>query len=246
MLREDWRQRISRHLNFDDDSFGVMAFDAAYSGAQVRTEVHALGYIPNCHPVSHATRKRSEENARRHDKMKYAIEGKPGWFANGHREVFCIHGVQATKKNFRRKKSGEAVCGVEGNCHQGCGHVSITAGEWRRTQNPNGFVKVMPGDEHRADWRMGNPLTFNDPVSSTYGSARFGHNEGFHGALVTRFGLLKEKADYRDRRVAERDFFQVFAIMHSLAMEQRRRAAAASATPDAGSGGSPPPLKLVA
>ena len=69
---------------------------------------------------------------------------------------------------------------------------------------------------------MGNPLTFHDPVSSTYGSARFGHNEGFHGQLVTRFGLLEGKAWYRDIREAERDFFQVFCIMHSLAMEQRR------------------------
>lgn len=56
MLREDWRERISPHLNLGEDTFGVMAFDAAYSGAQVRTEVHALGYIPNCHPVSHARR----------------------------------------------------------------------------------------------------------------------------------------------------------------------------------------------
>ena len=55
---------------------------------------------------------------------------------------------------------------------------------------------------------MGNPLTFHDPVSSTYGSARFGHNEGFHGQLVTRFGPLEGKAWYRDIREAERDFFQ--------------------------------------
>jgi hypothetical protein len=50
------------------------------------------------------------------------------------------------------------------------------------------------GEEEWADWKMGNPLTFHDPVSSTYGSARFGHNEGFHGQLVTRFGLLEGKA----------------------------------------------------
>ena len=104
----------------------------------------------------------------------------------------------------------------------------------------------MPGEEDRADWRMGNPLTFHDPVSATYGSARFGHNEGFHGQMVTRVGLLKEKAWYRDRREAERDFFQVFAIMHSLAMEQRRLAAVASASPSSAGGGQPPPLQLVA
>jgi hypothetical protein len=242
MLREDWRRRVAPLVALTDDAFGVMAFDAAYSGPQVRTEVHAAGYVPNCHPVSHAVRDRSEENARRHDRMRYAIEGKPGWFSNGHREVFCKHGTQATKKNFRRKTNGAAVCGVEGVCDQGCGHIQITAGEWRRARNPSRFVRVMPGEEDRTDWRMGNPLTYHDPVSATYGSARFGHNEGFHGQMVTRFGLLKDKAWYRDRREAERDFFQVFCIMHSLAMEQRRRAADASAD----SGGQLPPFRLVA
>lgn len=249
MLREDWRQRIRPHLTLTDDAFGVMAFDAAYSGPKVRVEVHGAGYVPNCHPVSHADRERSTDNARRHDKMGLAIEGKPNWHANGHREVFCKHGTQATKKNFRRKVSGAAVCGVEGDCDLGCGHIQITAGEWRRAQNPTRFVKLMPGEEDRADWRMGNPLTFHDPVSATYGSARFGHNEGFHGQMVTRFGLLKEKAWYRDRREAERDFFQVFCIMHSLAMEQRRLAAVASAAPApmTGAGGQqPPPLRLAA
>jgi len=244
MLREDWRRRIAPHLTLTEDAFGVMAFDAAYSGPQVRTEVHAAGYVPNCHPVSHAVRERSEKNARRYDHMDYAIEGKPSWHANGHREVFCKHGTQATKKNFRRRISGAAVCGVEGNCDLGCGHIQITAGEWRTAQNPRRFVRVMPGDEERADWRMGNPLTFHDPVSATYGSGRFGHNEGLHGQMVTRFGLLKEKAWYRDRREAERDFFQVFCIMHSLAMEQRRLAADASAAPM--TGGQPPGLRLVA
>jgi len=242
MLREDWHRRIAPRLTLSDDAFGVMAFDAAYSGPKVRTEVHGAGYVPNCHPVSHAVRDRSKDNARRHDRMGLAIEGKPGWHANGHREVFWEHGIQATKKNFRRKKNGAAVCGVEGDCPT-CGHIQITAGEWRRVQNPARFVRVMPGEEDRTDWRMGNPLTFHDPVSATYGSGRFGHNEGFHGQMVTRFGLLKEKAWYRDRREAERDFFQVFCIMHSLAMEQRRRAVLASAS---AGGGQPPPLRLVA
>ena len=242
MLREEWRERIAPHVALTEEKFGVMAFDAAYSGAQVRTAVHEAGYVPNCHPVSHAKRERSQENARRHDLMLFAIEGKPGWHANGHREVFCAHGNAATKKDFRRKKTGEAVSRVEGNCSEGCGHISITAGEWRTAQNPRRFVRIMPGEEDRADWRMGNPLTFNNKVSQSYGTARFGHNEGFHGALVTRFGLLKEKTWRRTREQVERDFFQVFSIMHSLAMEQRRRAAAkATASQPAATGGEPPP-----
>jgi transposase len=108
LLREDWQQRIAGRVGLTEEQFGVMAFDAAYSGADVRTAVHDSGYVPNCHPVSHADRERSKENARAHNKLKFAIEGKPGWGANGHREVFCRHGVQATKKLFRRKKGGVA------------------------------------------------------------------------------------------------------------------------------------------
>jgi len=129
MLREEWRERISPHINLTDEQFGVMAFDAAYSGINVRTAVHEAGYVPNCHAVSHALRERSRENARRHDKYTWAIEGKPGWKANGHREVMCAHGTPATKKDFRRKKSGEAVARIDGDCSEGCGHISITAGD---------------------------------------------------------------------------------------------------------------------
>ena len=242
MLREEWREQVAPHLQLTDKEFGVMAFDAAYSGSEVRTAVHDAGYIPNCHPVSHALRERSQANARAHDKFEWAIEGKPGWMANGHREVKCTHGTRATKKDFRRKKGGEAVARIEGTCSEGCGHISITAGEWRTARHPKRFVRVMPGEEQSADWKMGNPLTYNSKVSEAYGTARFGHNEGFHGALVTRFGLLKEKTKRRSHEHVERDSFQVFFIMHALAMEQRRRAAAkANASPPAATGGAPPP-----
>jgi hypothetical protein len=242
MLREEWAERIAPHLTQTEDRIGVMAFDSAYSGRDVRTAVHEAGYVPNCHAVSHARRERSEANARRHNKYEFDIEGKPGWKANGHRELMCVHGTLASKRDFRRKKSGEVVTRVEGNCAKGCGHISITAGEWRPAQHPKRFVRVMPGDEDRADWKMGNPLTYNNKVSESYGEKRFGHNEGFHGALVTRFGLLKDKSWHRSREQAERNFFAVFCIMHSLAMEQRRRAAAARAlAPPEPTAGAPPP-----
>jgi len=248
MLREEWQERITPHVERTTEKFSVMAFDAAYSGADVRTAVHDSGYVPNCHAVSHARRERSTKNEKAHDRMRFAIDGKPGWQANGHREVFCVHGNAATKRMLRRTKGGTAVAGIEGDCKQGCGHISITAGEWRTAQNPKRFTKVLPGDEDRADWKMGNPLTFHDEVSRKYGTSRFGHNEGFHGALVTRFALLKDKASYSDIRQAERDFFGVFSIMHALAMEQRRRAAQATATHATASppqrGGAPPPPPL--
>jgi len=248
MLNEDWGRIIAPHLKLTDDAFGVFAADGAYSGGRVRSAIHARGYIPNIHKVSHAERERSKDNAARHDQMRFAIEGKRGWYANGHREVFCEHGTQATKKYFRRKNDGSAVCGLEGDCQLGCGHIQITLGEWRVAQNPARFVRVMPGEEDMVDWKMGNPLTFHDPLSGIYGSSRFAYNEGAHGGLNTRFGLLRNKAWYRDIREAKRDYFQTFSIMHALAMEQRRRAATPRqlhGSPNM-NGGPPPPLSLVA
>ena len=85
----------------------------------------------------------------------------------------------------------------------------------------------MPGESpDQADWLFGNPLTFNASLGKQYGKNRFGHGEGFHGHLVTRFGLLKGKSWYRRREQAQLDFLMVFCSMHALAMEQRRRSKA--------------------
>ena len=95
----------------------------------------------------------------------------------------------------------------------------------------------MLGDEDRADWKMGNPLTFNDPLATKYGRQRFGHNEGFHGALAAGgFKLLDKPKWYSDVRQVERNFFAAFCIMFVRAAEQRRRAKAARGR------GSPPAL----
>jgi hypothetical protein len=90
-------------------------------------------------------------------------------------------------------------------------------------------------------------LLIAKPLPERYGKARYGHGEGFHGALVTRFGLLREKAWYRDRRQAERDVTQVFCAMHSIAKHQRRLAAhGAPGAPLTGASGPPPPLARAA
>jgi hypothetical protein len=174
------------------------------------------------------------------------VEIDPKWHLNGHHELSCACGQGKTFRRVEKKRSGEAVARLEGSCEK-CGSVSLTAGQWRlvgnASQKTQGVAKARRGEEHKIDWRVGNPLTFNDPVSSKYGSARFRQNEGFHGALVTRFGLLKEKAWYRDRRQAERDIFLVFSAMHALAKEQRRRAAkmVVPTAPLTGVGSSGPP-----
>jgi hypothetical protein len=247
VIKDEWQRIVAPHLQHDD-LIRVMAFDAAYSGKLTRAAVHRAGFVPNCHPVSHAERKRSELNAAGKDSARLKIRYREKWHLNGHHELSCACGQGKTFRRVEKKRSGEAVARLEGSCKE-CGSVSLTAGQWRLYGNAKsktqGVAKVLRGEEGKIDWRVGNPLTFNDPVSSKYGSARFGQNEGFHGALVTRFGLLKEKAWYRDRRQAERDLFLVFSAMHSLAKEQRRLAAqmAVPTAPltGASSSGPPPP-----
>jgi hypothetical protein len=243
ILEDEWQRTVAPYLQ--DNLVRVMAFDAAYSGGHMRQAVHRAGFIPNCHPVSHADRKCSIANAAQKRRAKLKIRYRPNWHLNGHHELFCECGAGKTMRRAENNGRGEAVARLEGSCPN-CGSVSLTAGEWRRAGDV--VAKTLPGEEDRIDWRIGNPLTFNDPLSEKYGSARFGHNEGFHGALVTRFGLLKEKAYYRDGREAERDLLQVFCAMHALAMEQRRRAAygAVPSAPvsGAGNGGPAPPLPL--
>jgi hypothetical protein len=248
ILENEWRDTVAPYLR--DESVRVMAFDAAYSGGHMREAVHQAGFIPNCHPVSHGARKRSEANAERKNKATLKIRYHEGnWHLNGHHELACACGQGKTMRRARKKQSGEAVAALEGSCPN-CGSVSLTAGQWRLFNNKKAVARALPDEQDKRDWRIGNPLTFHDPLSAQYGSARFGQNEGFHGALVTRFGLLRGKSWYRDSRAAERDVFQVFSIMHALAMEQRRRAAKQDAVPaplpDAGSSGPPPQLALAA
>lgn len=86
-------------------------------------------------------------------------------------------------------------------------------------QNPN----------EKPDLLMGNPLTFNDRVAAEYGRRRFGHHEGFHGALVSRLGLIKDKRWFRRLDEAKIATAITFCVMHVAALEQRRRRAEADA-----------------
>jgi hypothetical protein len=263
ILKEEWPRVVGRFQ--EDDLVRVMAADGAYSGSETRQAMHRAGYVPNCHPVSHSDREESRANAKKHDEARYKVsltkdkKGRPRgelWKVNGHWELVCGCGQATTMRRATKRPDGEAVARLEAWCPE-CGHVSLTAGEWRIENKPHRGLRAIrkaidAGEGER--WAIGNPLTFNDPLSARYGSARFGHGEGFHGALVTRFGLLKEKSWHRQRKHAERDLLQVFCLMHALAKETRwqrkarEEADAAAAGGGGGGGGSgpPPPLALAA
>ncbi|MGB7588857.1 MAG: hypothetical protein WBM00_09130, partial [Solirubrobacterales bacterium] len=172
--------------------------------------------------------------------------GYRDWCANGHRELHCVCGQGKTTPRVSRDKNGRAVVRVEGEC-KNCGGITITSGKWRVTDNPKRFVRCLPGEEDQADWLFGNPLTFNNRIAAKFGRNRFGHGEGFHGHLVTRFGLLKGKSWYRRREQAQLDFLIVFCSMHALAIEQRRRAkVVAGPCGSSGLAATGPPLVIAA
>lgn len=218
LFETDWQERVAPLL---DDRLRVLTGDSAYQPAWLREQLHGLGIVENCHSVSHAKSERSENNAAKKKAAEYQIQGYPNWRANGHRELYCVCGEGKTVPRISRHKNGSAVVRVEGDC-KNCGSITITAGKWRVSEKPKRFVRCLLGEE--ADYAFGNPMTFYNPRAKAFGKGRFGHGEGFHGHMQTRFGLLKHKAWYRRREQAQLDFLMVFCTMHALAIEQRKRA----------------------
>lgn len=239
LFGDQWAQQVQPHL---DPEAIVLTGDAAYKKQELRAELRAHGILENCHAVSHGHSETNKRNERRVRAREFQIEDYPNWRANGHREIYCRCGDYKLAKRISLGKNGEVISRVEGECKNTCGRITITSGRWRVAEHPLRFVRCLPGEEHEADWSFGNPLTFHDPLARQYGKNRFGHGEGFHGHLQTRFGLLKHKAWYSRREQAELDFLIVFSAMHALAIEQRARARAAAAAEATG----PPGLTAVA
>jgi hypothetical protein len=242
MLREEWRENVASHL---DDKLAVLTGDAAYTKGELRAALRGVGIVENVHQVSHGSSETNKANAEKNDKALIQIQGYPNWRANGHRELSCVCGQGKTIPRISRNKNGRAVVRVEGEC-KNCGSITITSGKWRLSEKPKRFTRCLPGEKiDQADWLFGNPLTFNAPMAKQFGKNRFGHGEGFHGHLVTRFGLLKGKSWYRRREQAQLDFLMVFCSMHALAMEQRQRAGEAG-TPGSQKALAPPGLPAAA
>ncbi len=208
------------------DRIGVLATDGGFFSPYVSDAAQKAGYLMNCHQSSHNLESaRTKASVEKKDKAKYSIYGYPNWYANGHREVFCKCGHRATKKN--RKKNGFLSVRVEGACTK-CGTISIKAGDRFYSKGfrlvPN---KKMPIG--RRDYALGNGLTYNDPVSRTYGRLRHAHGEGYNQMLSTVFGFNEGKKRYRRQIQAETAAAIAFFAIHIQAMDQRDRDAAAAA-----------------
>lgn len=225
----DYAENVLPHAG--DRQLGVLSADSGFQKTELRALARGMGIIENIHEVSHAAgRETTDVERERADRRQLDIKGYPNWYANGHRELKCRCGKAHV---FRRVElQGErAVARVEGRCDT-CGSVTITSGKWktvrdtkRRNSHPHGqlkLVRVEPGDpESVIDWQFGNPLTYYDPIANKYGSMRFGHGEGFNGACVKRFKLLKTKGYYRTKAQAELHALMVFCSMHGLTQHRR-------------------------
>jgi hypothetical protein len=221
LVNSTFARDVAPHLK---GKIKVLTADGAFQKPALRAALRRFGVVENIHLVSHAPKKKSKDRAAKFDQARYAIEGFPKWFANGHREIFCACG-KGVAKRINVGKNGEARVGVFGQCKNGCGSISVASGDWRFTEDDR-FVRCNPKDPvDERDWAFGNPLTFNDLNAAEYGRKRFGHNEGLHGTLSNRFKLIHHKRWFRRAAQARIETAMTFSIMHALALEQRRRAA---------------------
>jgi hypothetical protein len=224
LLREDFAHEVSPYLR---GRLKVVVGDGAFHKPELRSEFREHGIIENIHLVSHA--RTSSKRAAKFNVAKYEIEGFPNWSANGHREITCRCGRGVAKK-VGVDGAGEAIVRVQGKCPK-CGTITVTSGDWRYSED-NRFVRCHPNDPAgKRDWAFGNPLTFNDLAATEYGNRRFGHNEGLHGTLSSRYRLIRNKRWFRRQAQAEIDTAMTFALIHAISMEQRRRARMTGAPP---------------
>jgi hypothetical protein len=208
----------------DPEQVRVLTADSGFAGGRLRAVARKYGIVENTHKTSHANRATSKAEAARRNEVRYLIRGHRHWFANGHYELVCECGNFTLHNHVKHLADGSLSVAIEGRCKSGdCGNIHIVSGEWRLAQNPSQMVRMRPGDpDSKRAWRFGNPLSFNGKIARVYGRGRFGHQEGFYGALGTRFKLTEHKLRVRTRAQAEIRLYAVYAGMHAIAMEQRR------------------------
>jgi hypothetical protein len=224
----DFRRGALPYL--ETNKLGVLMADGGFNSKHLRREAREARMVERIHHASHGDSPKSRRHVEERNKMSRVIEGYPNWQVNGHNELSCKCGKGQISKDVGIRND-RSYARTVGDC-DGCGHISITSGGWRKVQNvggrngQTGFARVLPGEEDQADFSFGNPLTFNDPLAEIYGNKRFSHNEGLNAALSDRFRFNRHIRWFRRRDQVDTDAFLIYTIMHSLAMEQRRRAQA--------------------
>jgi hypothetical protein len=209
-------------------TISVLTADGGFTSPKLRQQLQDLRIAPNIHKASHGDSERSHRNVARRNQewIHFAHPSKRhylNWGVNGHSEISCQCGEGTTERIFRIGKSGQLSIATRGDCDN-CGGVTITAGKWRRSQNPAKFVLAIDGG---GDPSVGNSLTFNDPLAREYGQDRFGWNESIHATLMRRFGLLKQSW-MRSKTQVETEFAIAASAISVLLLERARKQAEAA------------------
>jgi hypothetical protein len=188
-----------------------------------RNYCRKAGMIENIHPVSHGSKSTSRRRAKTYNRKRIAIEGRPGWALNYHRELvpLCGCGRASQERHAWLDRHGVAHARLKGRCEQCGSSVTLKSGRWRRNtdrDDPNVYKRTFRDPEDRIDFLAGNPLTFNDPSAKTYGLARFVRNEGLNGMLASHYKLNGKPRRWRSRRQVRTEMNIVFSILVSLAI----------------------------
>jgi hypothetical protein len=222
------------------DNQVVMTGDAGFTGHRIRSRLRGLGILENVHSVSGGKAVRSSNHVARKDKKRIGFKGHRNWYTNGHFELSCRCGQAQTFRRFYRKKSGQLVPRVEGKCDN-CGSITISSGQWRQSRG-QWVDDVGASNPHAVpELRLGNPMTFNDPIAVGYGRRRFSVNEGFHSVLSNRFGLVSGRRRIKSQDEVRLQTAMTFCVIHAIADAQRRAdASVPQAAPQAPPGQAPP------
>lgn len=230
----------------DSPEVRVLNADGAFHAQPTRARLREAGIVENIHLSSHGGHASAKRGVRARNKKVLPIEGHE-WHTNGHRELSCNCGKGKTSRHVGLDRKGKAVVRIKGECRK-CGSITLTSGWWRRAQNPDRWVKCLTNDRDKAAWEMGNPLTFNDKQSQSYGQPRYPSQEGFFGSqLSTRFDLLRGKRWFYRQSQVDLEVAAVVTITHALSLERHRRMqSAAEDSADNVRAGTGPPLALAA
>lgn len=209
------------------DKVRVLGADAGFTGYDVRNAARELGLLENIHAVSGSDDARSVEHDRARQGNRRRIVHKDtdreSWLTDGHCNLFCECGQGEVQKRFHRTKVGRLIPRLEGQCDN-CGPITITSGDWKyrakkwrhRSKNPGGNPEL----------RMGNPLTFTNPMSKALAQRRFAVQEGVHSILSNRFGVLRGRQRVKYVEDVELRMAMSLCAMHGVAYTRAKQAQA--------------------
>jgi hypothetical protein len=224
----DWNENI--RPAYPRDEVRVIAADSGFGGVAVRAACRKAGMIETIHPVSHGSKSTSRRRAKTYNRKRLAIEHKPEWALNYHRELvpLCGCGRASQERQAWLDRHGVAHTRLKGRCEQCGSNVTLKSGRWRRntdSDDPKVIKRTFLDPEDRTDYLTGNPLTFNDPSAKAYGLARFVRNEGLNGMLASHYKLNGKPRRFRSRRQVRTEMNIVFSVLVSLAIQARAAAA---------------------